>query len=161
MTASRHLDILRFTIRCALAASLLLISSQSPALAGPGPSDAPSTAGTDLDYAQVKHVDVIQSTDGTWCIYTTVRHHDEGVGHYANAWQALDQDGNEVAWRLLAHPHVYEQPFERDECRVSVPSSVTALVVRARCNVHGFGSVHVEVDMSTPAGENFTVVRKK
>jgi hypothetical protein len=152
---------LRFALRCVLAAASLVISLQSTAHAEQAASNAPSAASTDLDYAQVKNVDVVQSTDGTWCIYTTVHHNDEGVDHYANAWQALDQDGNEVAWRLLAHPHVYEQPFERDECDVNISANVTALVVRARCNVHGFGIVHVGVDMNVSEGESFTVVRKK
>jgi hypothetical protein len=161
MAGITRLETLRFTLLCALAAAFLLTSRHSPAYADPPASNAPSSASTDLDYAQVRHVDVVQSPGGTWCIYTTVNHNDEGVGHYANAWQALDQDGNEVAWRRLAHPHVHEQPFERDKCDVSIPSSVTALVVRARCNVHGFGSVHVRVDMGMSEGNNFTVVREK
>ena len=141
----------------------MLVFCQSAAVSAEGGKEAPISVKADLglDYAKVINVDMIQSKDGSWCIYTTVRHNDEGWDHYANAWQVLDMEGNEIAWRMLAHPHDDEQPFERDQCAVSIPPEVSKLIVQAKCNVHGFGGQTVIVDMSVPKGENFTVVRAK
>jgi hypothetical protein len=111
----------------------------------------------DLNYAQVVYVKAIQSKDGSWCIRTTVRHSDEGWEHYANAWQVLDEEGKEVAWRLLAHPHDDEQPFERDKCGIEIPPKTVKLVVQAKCNVHGFGGHAVVVDLSVSDSDKFEV----
>lgn len=113
-----------------------------------------------LDYAQVVFVKAVEGDDGRWCISATLRHKDEGWEHYAVMWEALDPDGGDVAWRGLAHPHVYEQPFERDKCEVVVPAGVTTLRVRAKCNVHGFGGQEVFVDLTVAEGERFTVSRR-
>ena len=113
-----------------------------------------------LDYAQVVFVKAIEGGDGRWCISTTLRHNDEGWEHYAVMWEVLDPDGEDIAWRGLAHPHVYEQPFERDQCDVVIPAGVTSLHVRAKCNVHGFGGREVLVDLTAAEGERFTVTRR-
>jgi hypothetical protein len=52
---------------------------------------------TSLDFAQVKYVKAIQSSNGSWCFNTTVRHNDEGWDHYANGWQVLDL--KVISWR--------------------------------------------------------------
>jgi len=114
-----------------------------------------------LDYAQVIFVKAVEGGDGRWCISTTVRHNDEGWEHYAVMWEVLDAEGNEIAWRGLAHPHVYEQPFERDQCDVVVPAGVGSLRVRAKCNVHGFGGGEVVADLTAAEGERFTVTRHR
>jgi hypothetical protein len=147
---------------CALAAFTLLLSAAAlEAGDGPPPREVLQPESTDLDYAQVLFVEAVQSEDGRWCIYTTVRHNDEGWEHYANAWQVLDGQGKELAWRLLAHPHDDEQPFTRNKCSVTIPPEVTELVVRAKCKVHGFGGQSVTVDLKAEEGEKFKVVRIK
>jgi hypothetical protein len=144
----------------ALAAFTVLLSA---AATGAGDSSPPLEAlqpeSTDLDYAQVLFVEAVRSEDGRWCIYATVRHNDEGWEHYANAWQVLDGQGEELAWRLLAHPHDDEQPFTRDKCGVTIPPEVTELMVRAKCKVHGFGGQSVTVDLKAEEGEKFKVLR--
>lgn len=140
---------------------LLTVFPASLPAAEPAAEGDISGANTDLNYAQVIFVEAIQSDDGTWCVYAKVRHNDEGWDHYANAWQVLDPDGEELAWRLLAHPHDDEQPFEREKCRIDIPTHVKEIVVRAKCTVHGFGGQSVTVDMSVPEGEKFKVTRAK
>lgn len=147
---------------CALAAfTLLLSAAATEAGDSPPPREVLQPESADLDYAQVLFVEAVQSEDGGWCIYTTVRHNDEGWEHYANAWQVLDGQGKELAWRLLAHPHDDEQPFTREKCGVTIPPEVTELVVRAKCRVHGFGGQSVTVDLKAEEGEKFKVVRIK
>ena len=44
----------------------------------------------------------------------TVEHADEGWDHYADRWEVVSEDGKTVyGTRVLAHPHVNEQPFTR------------------------------------------------
>ena len=81
--------------------------------------------------------------DGTWRISATVRHADEGRGHYADAWQALAPDGRVLATRELHHPHVDEQPFTRSLRGVRIPPGVSAVPIRARDSVHGHGGRRV------------------
>ncbi len=70
----------------------------------------------------------------------TVRHADEGWGHYADAWQVLAPDGAVLGTRELRHPHVDEQPFTRSLGGVSVPEGVVEVRVRARDSVHGWSA---------------------
>jgi len=113
----------------------------------------------DLNYAQVEFVEIIQNSDGRWCIYTTVRHKDEGWKHYANAWDVIDQDGNPLTERILMHPHDNEQPFTRSQCGVLIPEDITLVIVRSKCNLHGFGGRTVEVDLTQAEGKYFKVQR--
>ena len=115
----------------------------------------------DLNYAQVTHVEAVQSKDSSWCISATVRHNDEGWDHYANAWAVFDKDENEIAWRTLLHPHDDEQPFTREQCDIDIPEEVTKLIIRAKCTVHGFGGQTVVVDLSEAEGEKYKIVKKK
>ena len=69
----------------------------------------------------------------------TVRHDDEGWGHYANGWEVLAPDGTVLATRVLRHPHVREQPFTRELRGVAVPAGLASVRIRARDSVHGFG----------------------
>ena len=102
-----------------------------------------------LDYAQVTEVTTSKSANGKWCFNTTVRHNDEGWGHYADGWEVLDLEGNQLGYRLLAHPHETEQPFTRSLCNVEIPETLTKVVVRAKCNEHGYGGKAVIVELNT------------
>ncbi|MEM8489181.1 MAG: hypothetical protein AAGC91_14100 [Pseudomonadota bacterium] len=75
----------------------------------------------------------------------TVSHSDEGWEHYANKWEVLDQDGEVLGTRRLAHPHVSEQPFTRSLSGVRVPADVAAVIVRAYDSVHGAGGIESRV----------------
>jgi hypothetical protein len=100
-----------------------------------------------------------QGSDGLWKFDATVRHNDEGWDHYADAWQVVDLEGNVLAERVLAHPHDTEQPFTRSQSNIDIPPELTQVIVRAKCNVHGFGGQEVAVDLTVPESENFEVVR--
>jgi hypothetical protein len=112
-----------------------------------------------LDFAQVTFVKATQTGDGTWRFDATVRHNDQGWDHYADLWQVEDLGGNVLAERVLLHPHDTEQPFTRSQSGVNIPPEITQVVVRAKCNVHGFGGQAVLVDLTLSEGENFEVVR--
>ncbi|NMR27311.1 hypothetical protein HH219_17515 [Pseudoalteromonas sp. NEC-BIFX-2020_015] len=97
------------------------------------------TYSTSLDFAQVNDVFVTQQSSGTWCFNTSVRHNDQGWEHYADGWEILDLEGNQLGSRKLHHPHNNEQPFTRSQCDIAIPTKSSIVIVRARCNKHGFG----------------------
>ena len=66
----------------------------------------------------------------------TLRHGDEGWGHYADRWDVVDEAGTVLGTRVLAHPHVDEQPFTRS-ATVDVPTGTTRVYVVANDSVHG------------------------
>lgn len=76
---------------------------------------------------------------GGWRFDVTLRHADSGWEHYADAWSVIGPDGTVLGKRVLAHPHVEEQPFTRSLSGVSIPEGVAALRLRPHDLVHGDG----------------------
>ncbi|MDH5799087.1 MAG: hypothetical protein OEZ19_11015, partial [Paracoccaceae bacterium] len=74
-------------------------------------------------------------------------HPDTGWDHYADGWRILDMEGNELGLRVLAHPHVEEQPFTRSLGGVLIPDGITQVQVQARCLVDGWGLKTVVVPL--------------
>ncbi|MEO0343664.1 MAG: hypothetical protein AAF198_09520 [Pseudomonadota bacterium] len=69
----------------------------------------------------------------------TVLHADEGWDHYADGWGVYTLDGTELGYRVLAHPHVNEQPFTRS-LTIARPEGLTQVIIRPRDSVHGLGA---------------------
>jgi hypothetical protein len=114
---------------------------------------------TTLDYAQVTWVTASESADGSWCFNTRVRHNDQGWDHYADGWEVVDQNANQLGVRELAHPHDNEQPFTRSQCNIQIHKDLSKVVVRAKCNQHGFGGKAILVDLNTRKGEGYSIKR--
>ncbi|MDJ0613968.1 MAG: hypothetical protein QNJ29_09845 [Rhizobiaceae bacterium] len=76
----------------------------------------------------------------------TVEHADEGWDHYADAWEVVGEDGTIYGKRILAHPHVDEQPFTRSGT-ASIPEGIKTVIVRAHDSVHGLGGKEMRVDL--------------
>jgi len=112
-----------------------------------------------LKFAQVTHVVATQSSSGSWCFNTSVRHNDQGWKHYANGWQVIDFEGNQLGYRRLGHPHDNEQPFTRSQCDIKIPIGISKVIVRAKCNNHGFGGKPIMVDLSDEQGGDYLVKR--
>lgn len=81
-------------------------------------------------------------------VSVTLRHPDTGWDHYADAWEVLDTDGARLGLRVLAHPHVNEQPFTRSLSGIGGSDrGPWTVLVRARCNLTGWSqAVTVTVD---------------
>jgi len=97
--------------------------------------------------ADVIKVDAKRTGD-TFRFSVTVRHADTGWDHYANAWEVVKTDGTVLATRVLAHPHVDEQPFTRSLGGVAIPEGTRTVFLRAVDSVHGQGGVTIEVNVS-------------
>ena len=91
--------------------------------------------------ADVEAVSVSATGSGQYRFSVKVRHADEGWDHYVDRWEVLTLDGNLLATRTLYHPHVDEQPFQRELAGVAIPDNITTVVVRAHDSVHGFSGV--------------------
>lgn len=89
------------------------------------------------DAPQVVDVRVAQS-DGGWRFDVTILHPDTGWDHYADGWEVIDAQGNQLGERPLAHPHVDEQPFTRSQSGIVIPEGTTEVYIRARDNVNGW-----------------------
>lgn len=74
----------------------------------------------------------------TWRISVTLRHPDTGWDHYADGWEVRTPDGAVLGTRVLAHPHVTEQPFTRSLGGVAIPDGVMQVMIHARCNEDGY-----------------------
>lgn len=111
------------------------------------PAGRPGACTDDPDWAQVTAVRTAR-TGESWRFDVTLRHNDTGWDHYADEWQVIDiRTGEVYGTRVLAHPHVHEQPFTRSQSGIEIPSSVTTVLVRARCTVHGYGGCGMIVQL--------------
>ncbi|MEN0041086.1 MAG: hypothetical protein AAF764_07075 [Pseudomonadota bacterium] len=106
-----------------------------------------STIAASAGGAVVEKIDAMQSGNGTWRFDVTVSHGDEGWDHYADAWEVLAPDGTLLARRVLAHPHVDEQPFTRSKSGIKIPDDLDHVMVRARDSVHGYEGAAVRYDL--------------
>ena len=82
-------------------------------------------------------------------IDVTLRHADAGWDHYADRWEVLAPDGAVLGTRVLAHPHVQEQPFTRSLSSLHIPGGYTWIRVRAHDLVHGYGGREVTLGVPT------------
>ena len=81
-----------------------------------------------------------------------VQHKDTGWSHYADRWEILSLDGEILATRVLAHPHVDEQPFTRS-ITAEIPPKHKSVIVRAHDSEHGYGGKELTVILTKPALE--------
>ena len=98
---------------------------------------------------EVETVDVEVRAQGNdrFAFHVTLRHGDTGWEHYANLWKVVGPDGRVLGKRVLAHPHVNEQPFTRSLSGVEIPSSISEVTIRARDSVHGMAARTYTVDV--------------
>ncbi len=82
-----------------------------------------------------------------WTVSVSLSHPDTGWDHYADGWEVLDADGNSLGIRVLAHPHVNEQPFTRSLGSVEIPAGAEFISIRARDNVAGWFEELFRVDL--------------
>ncbi len=97
--------------------------------------------------ADVVAVVATVSAAGVYRFDVTLLHEDSGWEHYADAWEIRDGDGKVLASRVLAHPHVNEQPFTRSLDEVRPPASLRRVTVAAHDSLHGYGGAEMTVDL--------------
>jgi hypothetical protein len=105
-------------------------SESTPA---PEPTAPPAGDGC----AHVVGVEVTPGASG-YTFAVTVSSADTGWDKYADLWVVQAPDGSVLGERVLAHPHVEEQPFTRSQSGIRIPEGITEVTVAARDSVLGF-----------------------
>ncbi len=80
----------------------------------------------------------IDSSGDTYRLSATILSADTGWDKYADAWEVRAPDGTVLGTRILAHPHVDEQPFTRSLGDVAIPTGLKDVEIVARDSVAGF-----------------------
>lgn len=97
--------------------------------------------------ADVVAVEVTSEGNGLFRFDVTVAHEDTGWEHYADSFEIVAPDGTVLGTRVLAHPHVNEQPFTRSLSGIEIADDLTVVTVRAHDNKHGLGGTTREVEL--------------
>ncbi len=97
--------------------------------------------------ADVVDVKVTRQGAGTYSFDVTIRSDETGWDKYADKWDVVSPDGKVLGTRVLAHPHVDEQPFTRSLEGVAVPDSIKKIVIRAHDKVEGYGGKEMAVEL--------------
>ena len=94
-------------------------------------------------------IDVVVTDEGssTYRFDVTVRSADTGEEKYADLWEVRAPDGTVLGRRVLTHPHVEEQPFTRSQGGISIPETVTVVMIVARDTVGGFCGEPFEISI--------------
>jgi hypothetical protein len=129
------MDVQAVTGRLALVGVAFLLAACAD-----GSSSTPTNQGASGPVDGCAHVvDVEVTSDGVaYTFAVTVESADTGWEKYADAWEVRSADGEVLATRELAHPHVDEQPFTRSLSGVLVPDGMNEVTVAARDSVEGF-----------------------
>ncbi len=64
-------------------------------------------------------------------------------------WRILSPKGEELARRVLLHPHENEQPFTRSLGGVFIPPELNSVTVEAHDTVHGLGGQSMTINLLT------------
>ncbi len=97
--------------------------------------------------ADVVDVAITPEDSGTYRFDVTVRSADTGPEKYADLWEVRAPDGRVLGTRVLAHPHVDEQPFTRSQGGIAVPAEIGSVTVVARDSVTGFCGIAAKVEV--------------
>jgi hypothetical protein len=143
-----------------------ILPSPDPAIVMTRFSPTPTPIPTTIANADVTYVRAVQAADGSWTFHVTVSHPDTRWDDYANGWDILLPDGSKLLvhegdefTRLLAHPHVDEQPFTRSQSAIIIPENVPRVIVRAHDVVTGFGGKEIMIDLEKDSGDEFDIDR--
>lgn len=95
----------------------------------------------------VTDVKARKTGDNTYRFDVTLLHADTGWAHYANVWEVVAPDGTVLGTRVLAHPHVEEQPFTRSLGGVRIPEGIKQVTIRGGDSVHELGGKEMTVTL--------------
>ena len=68
----------------------------------------------------------------------TLSHPDTGWEDYADGWRVELADGTVLGTRVLAHPHVTEQPFTRSQSGFDISADAAEVFIRTSCIIDGW-----------------------
>ena len=89
----------------------------------------------------------LRSNGSDWTVSVTLSHGDTGWDDYADGWRVLAPDGRVLGTRVLAHPHVTEQPFTRSLGGVEIPEDLDEIRVEASTSPESWGGEMVTIKL--------------
>ncbi|MBO9472826.1 hypothetical protein J7413_04680 [Shimia sp. R10_1] len=98
------------------------------------------------DPPEITNVTAASGANG-WRFDVTIAHPDTGWDHYADGWRIETEDGQVLGTRILAHPHVNEQPFTRSLANVWIPPEITTIYLRSKDNIDGWSKTAVAFEL--------------
>lgn len=135
----------RQSIRFGLAvAAVAVFAGGCSAADGPAETVTPPEGCADVIDATVER------SGDRFVVTATVRSADTGWDRYADAWEVRTADGDVLGTRVLAHPHVDEQPFTRSLTDVQIPEHVLRVEIAAHDTVVGFCGITATVETPRP-----------
>lgn len=132
-------------LRCSILAAAVVVFAMGCGEA----DDVADTVVASEGCADVIEAEVVRSGD-RYVVTATVESADTGWERYADAWEVRTMAGDVLGTRVLAHPHVDEQPFTRSLTDVEIPAEVTTVEIAARDSVVGFCGTTVTVTVPAP-----------
>ncbi len=116
--------------------------------------------------ADVTFVKATHTGDNNWTFEVTANHPDAGWSDFMDGWDVVLPDGKRILLapkdkftRVLAHPHVNQQPVTRTQENILIPAGTKTVIVRAHDLADGYGGQVVEVKLDEAEGAGFKVVR--
>ena len=131
-TVTRHWEIVAAMFALLAVLTSCASSNETPETAST--ADAATPVGGCADVMEAE----IEPSGDTFRISATILSADTGWEKYADAWEVRSPDGTVLGTRVLAHPHVDEQPFTRSLNDVTIPAAVMSVEIAARDLVTGF-----------------------
>ena len=98
-----------------------------------------ATTPAQADPADIVAAEATETASG-WRFEVTILHPETGWDDYADGWRVEAPDGTVLGTRVLAHPHVTEQPFTRSLSGIAIPDDLDRVAIRSRTSVEGWGT---------------------
>ncbi len=123
--------------------------------ATPSTSDATPTtvpvpdAGDEQKYPDIVSATLSQDADGDWTVSVTLSSPYDTPERYADQWRVLDEQGNIIGDRPLAHDHATEQPFTRSTSGVTIPQGTKEVTIEAHDQKYGWNPQRLTVAVPT------------
>ena len=111
--------------------------------------------------AEILAAELRHQQKNSWSINVTLKHEDTGWDHYADVWRVIDKKENELGYRVLAHPHIEEQPVTRGFDRLIIHEDINTIYIQGHDNVHGWSSNKLKVMLTEVQNGYIRVVTDK
>lgn len=106
-----------------------------------------------MNCADIVGASARETSVNVWTISATVSSpYEMGWDQYADAFQVRSSE-KVLGTRILAHPHVNEQPFTRSLSGISIPSNISSVDIFGRDLLNGYCGESFELQIREDQGE--------